>query len=250
MYNFFVSQRIFVIYENQVTGKRDYEEMHLCVSELKSEMRIYYICIISLIFVPLIVIFLWLYYKVANLIWKHRKPVTYQNNNNNDSSNANETSISHIKSTEEVSKISKSSPSNKPIVPMKKSVHVERKIRTFKIILCLMFVFIGCRLPYLIFNVDKLSSSHKGHEYWIMVYVFNGLALLNCTLNPLLYTFLHPTLNLLTRINKIINDFMCQVFCCWNAEFDDFGKENPFNVENYERKSCAELPKKNSKGKI
>lgn len=247
MYNFFVIQTIYVVYESK---ERKYEKLQLCVSELKNEMRIYYICVTFIIFVPIIVIFLWLYYKVANLIWKHRKPITYQNHrNNNNDSNGNETSITQIKSNEEISKITKSTSS---IIPMKKSIHVERKIRTFKIILCLMFVFIGCRLPYFIFNVDKLTNVHKEHEYWIMVYIFNGLALLNCALNPFLYTFLYPTLHLIKKVHKTINEFMCQICCCWftNSEFDEFGKENPFDVENHDRKSFADMPKKNSNVKI
>lgn len=251
MFEFFDSKQVIALYTDNTGKINDYEKMHLCISDKKETMKIYYISISLIVFLPLITIFFWLYYNVAKLIWTHRKPFTYNQHDNDN--NTNETSTTQIKLSEETSKVSKVSSSVKPVSqPKKKSLNVERKIRTFKIIITLMITFIGCRLPYYIFNIEKLINLHNEHEYWIMLYIFNALALLNCALNPFLYTFLHPTLNVLKKISKTVNDFMCQVCCCWfsNAEFENFEKENPFIVENYEKMVQTVPIKKNSRVKF
>lgn len=204
------------------------EEMFLCVTGKKDALMTYYICIASLIFLPMLFVFLWLYYNIARLIWTHRKPLSARFKKENSTV---ETSTSGTKTSEDV-------PSNaSEKILMRKNVHVERKIRTFKIIICLMLTFFMCRLPYWVFNIMRLVGVYNLRKHWIMLYVFNGLALLNCALNPFLYTFLNPTLNILMKIQKTMKDFVCNVCCCCfsNTEFEEFERENPFSIEDYQK---------------
>lgn len=213
------------------------ETLAICVALKKNELMIYYICITLAIFFPLVLLFFWLYYHIAELVWKHRKPLTtlFHKKDNN----TTETSISQLKSTESTST---NSMHLQRITRRNKNMHVERKIRTFKIIIVLMLVFLLCRFPYHIFSIMKLMGTYNEHKHWIVTYVLNGLVLLNCALNPFLYTFLNPTLNILIKLHKIfIKDFFCKVCCCCcsNAEFEEFERENPFIVDNFEQRKAS-----------
>nr|XP_022900455.1 QRFP-like peptide receptor [Onthophagus taurus] len=216
------------------------ERMFMCLSMEKDKLKIYYIFIAATIFLPLFVIFTWLYCNIAKLVWKHRKPLSVRFEKNQE--NSLETVTSQIKTDDSISTI-KIMPKSPPIImPKQKPNSVKRKIRTFKIIIVLMMAFLLCRIPYWTFNILKLINTYREHHYWILTYLFNGLALLNCAMNPFLYTFLNETVDYLSRITKILNDFTCQVCCCCfsNTEFEDFGKENPFmdNYNNFENKQC------------
>ncbi|EFA08792.1 hypothetical protein TcasGA2_TC006483 [Tribolium castaneum] len=188
-------------------------------------MKTYYIVMVILIFLSLLMIFLWFYYNIAFLVWKHRKPVTSSFQNE---SSAVENSSSHLevkmKSVKNVGK--------------NRNIRVERKIRTFKVLVTLMLVFIICRLPYFTVFILKLSlTDDYGLWTWYLNYAFMALHILNCCLNPLLYTFLNQTLTVWIKVKKGIKDFTWEVccFCFSNAEFDAFERENPFIINDYNR---------------
>lgn len=212
----------------------------------------YHICVIVIVFVPLITIFFWLYYNIAALVWKHRKPLSTLFQKKDAENSSPETSTSQVKSSESMSKNSHSTMEQvQKIAIRNRNIRVERKIRTFKIIVVLMMVFMICRLPYHVFTILKLVNTYNEHEHWIIAYVFNGLVLLNCALNPFLYAFLNATINVCMKIHKIlIEDFVCKVCCCCctNAEFEEFEKENPFIVGNFEQRKVsapmASLPRR------
>lgn len=206
------------------------EKLAFCVSLSRDELEAYHICVAVIVFFPLTLTFFWLYYHIAALVWRHRKPLSTLFHKKEKENTSMETSTSQLKSTE-----SSTDEQLKRINRRNKNIHVERKIRTFKIIVALMLVFLTCRLPYHIFTIMKLAyNTYNEHKHWIITYVFTGLVLLNCALNPFLYTFLNATLTVCMKIHKIlIEDFVCKVCCCCctNAEFEEFGKENPFIVE-------------------
>lgn len=217
------------------------ENLAFCIAVRKNELMIYHICVTLAIFLPLVVMFFWLYFHIAKLIWKHRKPLATLFHKKEDNSNV-ETSSSQVKSTSENASSNSVHAHLQRMTKRNRNMHVERKIRTFKIIVVLMLVFLLCRFPYHIFNIMKLINSYNEHKHWIITYVLNGLVLLNCALNPFLYTFLNPTLNVLLKMHKIlIEDFFCKVCCCFctNAEFEEFEKENPFIVENFEQRKVS-----------
>lgn len=227
-----------VVYMNGTTPLY-METLALCIAVKRDELMIYNICVAVVVFLPLIVTFLWLYYHIAELIWRHRKPLAMLFHKKEE--NSAETSTSQVKSSETTDKSSSALQAQiRRLTNKNRSMHVERKIRTFKIIVVLMLVFLFCRLPYHTFTVMKLvTTSYTEHKHWIITYVLSGLVLLNCALNPFLYTFLNPTLNALLKMHKIlIKDFFCKVCCCCctNAEFEEFEKENPFVVENFEQR--------------
>lgn len=74
-----------------------------------------------------------------------------------------------------------------------------RQQRMFGAILFLLNTFLICRLPTWTFQIYRLYSSAKTNTAWVLYYVFGLLSLLNCILNPLLYTFLTEIIQLLVK---------------------------------------------------
>lgn len=215
------------------------ETLALCIAVRKDELMIYNVCIAILVFFPLTLTFFWLYYHIAELVWKHRKPLATLFHKKEE--NSTETSTSQVKTSETATSSSVQAHLQR-ITRRNRNVHVERKIRTFKIIVVLMLVFLLCRIPYHTFTIMKLVNTYNEHRHWVTTYVLSGLVLLNCALNPFLYTFINPTLNVLLKMHKIlIRDFFCKVCCCCctNAEFEEFERENPFVVENFEQRKAS-----------
>lgn len=207
------------------------ECLSTCISvTTMHNVTVYYTCVFLLVFLPIFSIFVWFYYKIAILIWKHRKPLQIRFNKWQNKPDAEEGSSS----TTKVTSLSNASGDVSSPIPRKKNVQVKKKIRTFRIVVALMIVFIGCRAPFWIFFLFRLCGKLNGMSVWDVNFLFVTLCLVNCALNPLLYAFLKQTINGI----KMVNDFFCKI-CCWcfsNDEFEDFGKDNPFIVHNFEQK--------------
>lgn len=201
----------------------------------------YHISTTIIIFVPLIFTFLWLYYKVARLIWRHRKPLSSIFHKKEENSTT-ETSITHLKVTD-------GNTTNtggtfemhlKKLNGNKKNIHAEKKIQTFRIIIVLIVIYVLLRLPYHIFNILKVVGTYNEPVHWVITYLLTGFVLLNCALNPFLYTFLKSTIRVFSKVHRIfISDFLCKVCCCCctNAEFEEFERENPFTVDTFDKRS-------------
>ncbi|KAF5286977.1 hypothetical protein FQR65_LT12375 [Abscondita terminalis] len=212
------------------------EKRYLCVSFLKDRMMVYYISLMCGLFIPMLVIYIWLYIKIAQLVWNHRKPINqkYKQTQSETSSASN----------------SKSTPSNNvKKSPKKESNRVERKLRTFKIIVFLMCIFLILRLPNLIFDTIKLSVVLDSHQAWIIKYICVFLTLLSCALNPFLYTFLNCTINAF----KTLEDFAFGVCCFFlsTKEFDELQNGNPFMDKSYEKNTDeSDTSRKKSKTSV
>ncbi|XP_044253079.1 somatostatin receptor type 5-like [Tribolium madens] len=196
----------------------DDEVLWLCIMLAnKDTLRNYYVIMVSIIFLPLFIIFLWFYYKIAALVWKHRKPLSYIFKKEAHSNNYESTS-----STTEFKK-------------SQDEIRVERKIRTFKIIVTLMIVFIVCRLPYFAIQIFRTVKTdlNDSKESWYCTFSFMALHIVNCALNPLLYTFLNSTLKVWFKIRNLVWEICC--ICCSTDEFETFDKNNPFYIEEYEK---------------
>lgn len=188
-----------------------------CGALVKDRMTVYYVIMAFLIFFPMVVIFSSFYLNIAIIIWKHRKPV---------SSNDNKVAVGEDTSTYST-KRSVSNESQSLYVTKKKNIQVERKIRTFRTVLLLMISFIVCRLPYWSFYIVKLLTNQRTDFAWNLHFCLIALNLLNCLLDPLLYTFLHETISAL----KIVNDFFFKICCCcFSNDFEDFERNNPFVI--------------------
>lgn len=106
-----------------------------------------------------------------------------------------------------------------------KNLREARHIRMFKIVFLIISIFLICRLPSWIFVLIKMYSAQSTYsEYWIMHYSFGILVLLNCLLNPLIYTFLSTTLNAWDKIRSWLKCF-CRP--CLSYRFR--GDLNPLN---------------------
>ncbi|CAH1964731.1 unnamed protein product [Acanthoscelides obtectus] len=205
--------------------KKTVEDAFMCVAT-KEKLTIYYCCIAALIFMPILTIFVWFYYNIATLVWKHRKPLhmRFKKKHQREDESTTTTKCSNTNSVPTVTMAH--------TLQKKKNLQVERKLRTFRIVVVLMITFVICRFPYWYYYVMRTICKLAGNFVWSIHYTFISLTMLNCALNPLLYTFLNQTINAF----KTVNDFMCKICCCCfsNADFEDFEKENPFARENYQ----------------
>ncbi|XP_044252839.1 QRFP-like peptide receptor [Tribolium madens] len=228
MYDFFIQEDVTIVYVVDIEQNLfNFVDAKVCVSFDKANMKTYFIIMVILIFLPLLMIFLWFYYNIASLVWKHRKPLSSAFNKNETSGIENSSSHLEVKM--------------KTVKHMGKNrdIRVERKIRTFKVLVTLMMVFIICRLPYFTVFILKLSLTEEyGLWTWYLNYAFMALHILNCCLNPLLYTFLNQTLTVWIKVKKVVKDFTWEIccFCFSKAEFDEFERENPFIINNHNRK--------------
>lgn len=238
MTTFFETQPVIVVHYDQKEQKVIYEDAELCLSFKKTKLKTYYICLMCLVFLPLFCIFLWFYYKIAQLIWRHRKPLSQMFQKKFEHSVTVETSTSQIRQSAEYSKASSHFEPNVKHIVKTKNTQIQRKVRTFKIIIFLMFIFIVLRLPNWIFDTMKLSYKFDSRAMWISKYICIALVLLHCSLNPFLYTFLNQTLDLFQKITNSLKDFVCEVCCCClsNTEFEEFENENPFVREHFEKR--------------
>jgi hypothetical protein len=191
----------------------------------QEESANFYIIVFVFIFAPILIAFMWLNIIIAREIWKRRHaPGTQRRSKTRRAKD--DSSTEEIKETDETntssnvrnnsSKIScgdfKNSavssrapvftiqPSTQPNVETHRNERQRRQMRMFKVILVLMSVFIMCRLPNWIFLLYKLSNDVSGRLNWLLLYCFAIMGLLNCMLNPLLYTFLGETIRFTSRI--------------------------------------------------
>lgn len=145
---------------------------------MQSDNAYYFSIIFSFIFAPMLITFIWLNSIVAKEIYT-RSRITRKRcrGSTNDSS-------------------------EKPI-----SLHCirrKRQVRLFQVILVLMMVFLLCRMPSWIYTLYKLNNSSDSNVHWVLNYSFGILVLLNCALNPYLYTFMSETIRLMTLLGAIL----------------------------------------------
>lgn len=213
--------------------------LSICSTSNKLSHLVFYSIIFCFIFVPLMVMFLWFYYKIAKLIWKRRKPLKIFEKNLKNNSVTNETSTDSTISIGKLPNPVIIQVNNGIKTEMKYSkIHMKKKIKTFKIILLIMAVFFICRMPHYIFNLIKYSLVLNDNKHWVIANVFTFFLILNTTLNPFLYSFLNESIFFFDKFFISIRDFFSEVCCCCcsNIEFADFEQENPFYLENYNQR--------------
>jgi len=86
-----------------------------------------------------------------------------------------------------------------------------RQERLFRVILLLMSVFFICRLPTWMYLIYQLNSTAASHYYWHLYFAFGNLALLNCALNPYLYSFMSETIKVVSFLGNIIRSLFYSV---------------------------------------
>lgn len=140
---------------------------------LQTDNAYYFSIIFSFIFAPMLITFVWLNSIVAKEIYTR----------------------SRIMREERCS-------SEKPI--SHHCIRRKRQVRLFKVILVLMVVFLLCRMPSWVYTIYKLNNFSDSNVHWVLSYSFGILVLLNCALNPYLYTFMSETIRLMTLLGAIL----------------------------------------------
>ncbi|XP_050295591.1 somatostatin receptor type 3-like [Anthonomus grandis grandis] len=179
----------------------------------KSLILIYYTCMTFLFFTPIVIMFFWFYYKIAQMIWKHRKPPSEAY-----SQEITETSTATRTTTIDASVVTSKI--------KKKNVQMERKVRSFKIVVSLIVAFIGCRLPYwMLMLYQQVNLGDNVNIMWNIRFCCIAVYLFNCLLNPFLYTFLNFTIVFSRKFSNIVTT----ICCCWcsDSEFKDFEAGKP-----------------------
>lgn len=210
--------------------------LYLCATKKKPNHLLFYSIMFALIFIPLMALFLWLYYKIAQLIWRRRKPVTAKSYNNSHSVTMETSTDSKPSSSVKLAPVNVHIDKRIKNVVKTSKLHMERKIRTFKIIIVIMIVFFVCRMPHWIFTLLRFATVLSGSKYWIISNALSLLLIINTTLNPFLYSFLNQTIMYFDKFFRSIGDFISKICCCCCSEFDEFEKDNPFSPELYEQR--------------
>ena len=88
----------------------------------------------------------------------------------------------------------------------------QRQERLFRVILVLMAVFFICRMPTWMYLIYQLNTTAADDYYWHLYFMFGNLALLNCALNPYLYSFMSETIKVFSFLGNIIRSMFYSVY--------------------------------------
>lgn len=182
-----------------------YEDTHLCLAtqQQKSKLAIYTISLIVVVFLPVILIFIWFYYNIALMLWRHRK------------------------------KFQETTKGGNNIVTESNIASSNKKLKSFVVIIVLTVAFVSFRLPSYIFNIVIMSNVYETSFVWNMVFSLNCLMIVNCILNPLLYTFLNQTVNILHRLQGVMVKILLWCCCFTNTDIDELERYSPFYCDNH-----------------
>uniref|UniRef100_A0A336MCW2 CSON009784 protein n=1 Tax=Culicoides sonorensis TaxID=179676 RepID=A0A336MCW2_CULSO len=224
---------------------------YMCSSE-KQVNRKYYTLVFTCVFAPTTAVFIFLNSIIAKRIWdrrkflnknteknKHRKVCDTNGNQFIKKSKNTQTGTTSLngnyRKVTTISGIVQFQSYNPSIstVPSRsihdlrtnssKNLRKAQHIRMFKVVFAIISIFLLCRLPSWSFLLIKMYSSNSSlNEFWIMHYSFGILVILNCSLNPLIYTFLSTTLNIWEHI-RIFLKLCCRP--CMSCHF--IGDLNP-----------------------
>lgn len=145
-----------------------------CITSNKLSTSYYFGILLMFIFLPLLSTFLWLYFHIATIIWMKTKSL--------DRIDAEITGVVYTTESQRN--------------------NLAHKLRTFKVILLLMIIFLLCRLPLWVFTVLQMAMVFNEPHHWVIYYVLNFIAYTNCALNPFLYAFLNETLHFGRKLRK------------------------------------------------
>lgn len=191
--------------------------------------------IFTFIFLPLLTTFLWLNTILAKEIWNRREPIQVQQQpvftviveeSTVDSMHKDTGDAIAVRNKTKI--VTNSQTPNESLsvnveVSSKRVERKQRQIRMVKVIALLMAVFFICRLPNWIYVLYKLSNVTQKNIYWVIHYIFGILVLINCLLNPFLYTFLSETIRLTTfLLNLVVSMFRpCKNVCQKKSSFKE-----------------------------
>lgn len=135
----------------------------------------------SFVFFPFLLIFIYLSSILAKFIWKRYDKEVEKHKNV-------PTISGKVKSKEIVERRLK---------------REQRQLRMFKAILWLMTVFIVCRVPNWVIIVFMMSSNPKENIHYVLCFSFGLLSVVNCMLNPILFSFISETIQITSYLSEI-----------------------------------------------
>ncbi|XP_056636888.1 probable G-protein coupled receptor No18 isoform X1 [Diorhabda sublineata] len=243
MQTYFNYEPIWILMVPYSADKANYQLDYLCFAT-KNKLKQYYITIDIVIFAPIILTFTCFYIQIATLVWKHRKPVTtkiggYETKQSEDSTS----------SSTKTTNTNSSDNSKRTIIKLKhqKNIQVQRKIRTFRIVLVLMMSFICCRFPYWCYYTIRLVSLRNDDTSWNLHFALLALNMLNYVLNPLLYTFLNQTVAAIKMFKEFLWKICC--YCFSNDEFQEFEQNSPFTIDQV-KPACGTVQTRTNLGRF
>ncbi|XP_055678287.1 5-hydroxytryptamine receptor 1D [Lutzomyia longipalpis] len=190
-------------------------EASLCLTQ-KENTGYYYWLLFTIVFLPLLLLFLWLNGKLAQEIWNRRKPIKAAGGA---SLNPSTVDTSSERKTTTYSVVS--GPENVHSVPAKRSVAAKepvvrsvanksrkaQQMKMFKVVVAIIIVFFVCRLPTWIFLLIKLHNELYENYHWVLHFSFGILSLLNCAINPILYTFFSDSVKWAASFGNVLKRF-------------------------------------------
>lgn len=240
----------------------------------KSKNGYYFGIIFTVIFLPLVISFVWLNSIIAKEIWVRRHPIDRLRKSDKTkkstatgSSSDRKTNTTSDGLTNQIDRpiptlsqgvlsttkctcsncmdlyTSPKSQAPPPPTKMLPTITVspasnsrkQRQLRMFKAIVFIMAVFLMCRLPNWIFLLIKMHGIVVTNLYWILHYSFGIMAMLNCVLNPLIYTFLSETIKLTVFLKAL-----CTRCCVAPFEKKNVGSQQ---IVKQRRNSCIDNKK-------
>lgn len=214
----------------------------ICATD-KSKNGYYFGIVFTVIFLPLLLSFIWLNSIIAKEIWIRRHPIDKRKNPQKKSKNTVPTESTCERKTTSTNISSSSSSDRRPHLPPTRPIsysaskcvcsncvdqhspprvpppppppqhptnssaqantRMKRQLRMFKAIVFIMSVFFLCRLPTWIFLLIKLHGTANTSVFWILHYTFGIMAMMNCVLNPLIYTFLGETIKVTVFLRTV-----------------------------------------------
>lgn len=219
-----------------LTNPDDHDEWYdidlghmFCYSNKKSKF-VYFLVVFLIIFMPLLIIFIWLNGIIAKEIFSRRHPLEEKSHMSTSYNIAEMTSTE--KRTSETNSGSNSGYQSKSkqqisVIPIKLSTQQTtssnsgsqrktRQLRIFCVLIIIILVFFILRLPTWIFLLIKSSNTFDDNSNWSLNTVFGTLSIANCALNPFLYTFLSKTIMITSKINNCLSNTCAKLFgCCY-----------------------------------
>lgn len=188
-------------------------------SQFQEDNTWYFVVVLSIIFVPTLLAFVWLNTVLAQKLFNRRHltvPVEDPSKDSTESSRTTSTSVGVVSQAKVEVKKSETNPT-----AAQSNQREIRHLRMFYVLISLVTTFIALRLPAWIFLIMRIYGDYTRPVDWILHYVFGILTLASCVLNPLLYTFLTETIQYCEfTIDKVK---MCGLacFCCFGIKTSD-----------------------------
>ncbi|XP_034475880.1 orexin receptor type 2 [Drosophila innubila] len=197
---------------------------------------VYNVILLSLIFLPCIVGFVFLNATIARRLWQrrhhHHQQQRQQEGQHKGAPRRGEPRFVYLLSKPETThalmtafsvaasldlSINKLTPSPPPSPPQPQTeflspaaaARVARHRRMVHVVILMMAAFICLRLPAWIFLILRLYGTFSSPVDWLLYFSFGLLNLTSSALNPLFYTFLTQTIRCLSRIKLKLHRLLC-----------------------------------------